>query len=601
MGTVRWQWLRDGQAIEGAVGERYTLTQADVGKAITVRASYVDGSGTAESVTSAATAAVANVNDAPTGDVTISGTATQGHTLTASDALTDLDGKGAVRWQWLRDGQVITGATGERYTLTQDDVGKSISVTVSYVDGQGSAESRTSTATAAVANVNDAPTGGVTIGGTPTQGHTLTASNTLADADGMGTVSYQWLRDGQAIPGATGGSYTLTEADVGKAISVRASYVDKQGSAESRTSTATAAVANVNDAPTGGVTITGTLAIGQVVHAHSTVADADGMGPATYRWLSSSDGVTWTVIEGATGESLTIGGALASRLLRVELIYTDGHGTREVVSSTASGRVPVLPPPVQPPTPPVVPPVLVPPSLTPPPAPAPRDTGPSFLPPGSSLGNPNVPTLTRGDTSVTASNGNAGANQQQQGNQPVLTDGATPRLTQTGDNSSFRVVVLPSAVAAGAEGLVLNRGVADQIVAPTNGTAQITIPSDAFAHTNPNAVVTLNARQANGEALPPWVSFDAATGKFTVRAAPGERRVIEVRVEARDGSNRAVFTTFKIQVGGAAKRASLLEPAGRPGLSTQLRMAAERQQVPLERLDQLARLAKRPAAALMKS
>ena len=39
-----------------------------------------------------------------------------------------------------------------------------------------------------MANVNDAPTGSVTITGTATQGQTLTAGNTLADADGMGTV-----------------------------------------------------------------------------------------------------------------------------------------------------------------------------------------------------------------------------------------------------------------------------------------------------------------------------------------------------------------------------------------------------------------------------
>ncbi|WP_218011571.1 putative Ig domain-containing protein, partial [Azohydromonas lata] len=144
--------------------------------------------------------------------------------------------------------------------------------------------------------------------------------------------------------------------------------------------------------------------------------------------------------------------------------------------------------------------------------------------------------------------------------------------------------------------LVLNRGMADQVVTSTSGVTQIAIPADAFAHTNPNAVVTLTARQANGEALPPWMTFDAATGKFTVRAAPGERRVIEVRVQASDGSGRPVSTTFKIQVGAAAKRGAMLEPAGRPGLTAQLRMAAQRQHLPLERMDQLARLAKRPAA-----
>ena len=82
----------------------------------------------------------------------------------------------------------------------------------SYTDGQGTAESVASADTAAVANVNDAPTGGVTINGTtPTQGQTLTAANTLADADGLGAISYQWQRGGVNIAGATGATYTLAQ------------------------------------------------------------------------------------------------------------------------------------------------------------------------------------------------------------------------------------------------------------------------------------------------------------------------------------------------------------------------------------------------------
>ncbi|MCE9688675.1 hypothetical protein LZP73_21245, partial [Shewanella sp. AS16] len=74
----------------------------------------------------------------------------------------------------------------------------------------------------------------------------------------LGAISYQWLRDGSNISGATGSSYLLLDADVGASISVVASYTDNQGTAESVTSSATAAVGNVNDAPTGSVSITGT-------------------------------------------------------------------------------------------------------------------------------------------------------------------------------------------------------------------------------------------------------------------------------------------------------------------------------------------------------
>ena len=153
---------------------------------------------------SSATASVANVNDAPTGTVTISGTASKDQVLTASNTLADADGLGAISYQWQRDGINIAGATGSTYTLGNDDVGHTIDVVASYTDGHGTAESVASAATAVVTNVNDAPTGTVTISGTAAQNQVLTASNTLADADGLGAISYQWQRDGVNISGATG-------------------------------------------------------------------------------------------------------------------------------------------------------------------------------------------------------------------------------------------------------------------------------------------------------------------------------------------------------------------------------------------------------------
>jgi hypothetical protein len=178
------------------------LTQADVGKSISVAASYTDGLGKLESVSSLASVSVSNVNDLPTGSVTIMGTATQGQVLTASNILADLDGLGAIGYQWLSNGSAISGATASTYTLTQAEVGKTVSVKASYTDLLGTTESVTSSITTSVANVNDLPTGSVKISGTATQGQVLTASNTLADLDGLGTISYQWLSNGLVISSA---------------------------------------------------------------------------------------------------------------------------------------------------------------------------------------------------------------------------------------------------------------------------------------------------------------------------------------------------------------------------------------------------------------
>lgn len=96
-----------------------------------------------------------------------------------------------------------------------------------------------------VTSVNDAPTGKVTISGTPEQGSMLTASNTLADVDGIGTINYQWKAAGVNISGATRGTFDLTAAQIGKPISVTVSYKDDYGT-ESVTSSQTTAIGPAN-------------------------------------------------------------------------------------------------------------------------------------------------------------------------------------------------------------------------------------------------------------------------------------------------------------------------------------------------------------------
>ena len=334
MGVVSYQWKAGGVAITGATSSTLTLTQAQVGKTISVTASYTDGHGTIESAASSASATVANVNDLPTGEVSITGTPTQGQTLTASNTLADLDGMGVVSYQWKAGGVAITGATSSTLTLAQAQVGKTISVTASYTDEYGAIESVASSASATVANVNDLPTGDVTITGTPTQGQTLTTSNTLADVDGMGAVAYQWKAGGVAITGATSSTLTLAQAQVGKTISVTASYTDGHGTLESATSSTSATVANVNDLPTGDVTITGTPTQGQTLTASNTLADLDGMGAVAYQWKAGGVAIT-----GVTSGTFTLTSDEVGKIITVEARYTDGFGTAEGKTSSATATV----------------------------------------------------------------------------------------------------------------------------------------------------------------------------------------------------------------------------------------------------------------------
>ena len=115
------------------------------------------------------------------------------------------------------------------YTDNVDKISAAATTTLAFSDGTGP--------------VNATPTGTVSISGTTTEGQVLTVDTaSLADADGLGTLSYQWLRDGADISGATSKTYTLAQADVGAAVSARVSYTDGGGTAESVSSAVTQAI-----------------------------------------------------------------------------------------------------------------------------------------------------------------------------------------------------------------------------------------------------------------------------------------------------------------------------------------------------------------------
>jgi hypothetical protein len=73
------------------------------------------------------------------------------------------------------------------------------------------------------------------------------------------------------------------------------------------------------------------------------------------------------------------------------------------------------------------------------------------------------------------------------------------------------------------------------------------IPLDAFAHTDPAAIVQLSARLVNGQPLPSWLRLDA---RGTFRGVPPEdlEGTLEIEVVARDQEGREARTTFSLDV-----------------------------------------------------
>ena len=265
--SYTYQWTaNDGTTdtdIENATAATYTIVTADEGKTIKVRVSFTDDRGYEETLTSEATATVAGRPNAPaTGAPTISGTAQVDEKLTAdTSGIADADGLTSVSYsyQWIaNDANTDTDirrAISSTYTLSDDDVGKTIKVRVSFTDDRGYEETLTSEGTATVAGRPNAPaTGAPTISGTAQVDETLTADTSgITDADGQDNVSYtyQWTaNDGSTdtdIENATAATYILVTADQGKTIKVKVSFNDDANNSETLTSAATTAVAPASE------------------------------------------------------------------------------------------------------------------------------------------------------------------------------------------------------------------------------------------------------------------------------------------------------------------------------------------------------------------
>ncbi|RYJ04291.1 MAG: hypothetical protein EON52_16615 [Actinomycetales bacterium] len=145
--ALAYRWLANGVAISGATAKTFVLTNAQAGKTISFKVTGSRSGSTSVSSTSLSTAAVRGVLTAR--KPTITGTAQRGKVLTAN-VLTWTPSPVTLRYQWLRDGVAITGATGRTHTLTSGSVGKRITVRVTGSKTSYITRSSTSGATAVV-------------------------------------------------------------------------------------------------------------------------------------------------------------------------------------------------------------------------------------------------------------------------------------------------------------------------------------------------------------------------------------------------------------------------------------------------------------------
>ncbi|HYT46841.1 MAG TPA: VCBS domain-containing protein, partial [Burkholderiales bacterium] len=117
-------------------------------------------------------------------------------------------------------------------------------------------------------------------------------------------------------------------------------------------------------------------------------------------------------------------------------------------------------------------------------------------------------------------------------------------------------------VTGGGQRLFAYRGIPDMRLLG-GGNDSLAVPQDAFAHTDPHAIVILEARLANGAPLPSWLSFEGTRGEFAGTPPEGLQGSMEVEVIARDTEGREAHAVFVLQVEGLrAAAGEPVDPAG---------------------------------------
>lgn len=241
-----YQWLADGAPIAGAVGSSYLVAANDVAKSITVRATASNvGYQTKVTVTNPVTA-VADVFGQIMAPST-NGTPVVDGVLVASPGSYSVEGTTA-SYQWLRAGTAIPGATAANYTVSASDLGKQVSVRVTVSKSGFVSLTWTSpavTATAGTIGVAVAPS--AVLGKANATSAKISVGSTLSAKPGSYSAagvseSYQWLRNGKAINGATKSTYKVTNADRLTQISVTVTISKPGYTTVSRTTAKSSAV-----------------------------------------------------------------------------------------------------------------------------------------------------------------------------------------------------------------------------------------------------------------------------------------------------------------------------------------------------------------------
>ena len=285
-GPLTYQWWFNDQPIAGATSDSYEISSVTSVNAGTYTVAVSDSCSSVASAHALLTVNPSVVISSQPDSATFTECPTP-YNVTFTVAAT---GNGPLTYQWMFNGQPIPAATDASYeiiSVSSTDVG-AYSVTIS---------DSCSSVTSAVAWLTPGPS--VNITGQPASATVTGCSSAtfMVTATGNGPLSYQWLVNGQPIPGATDASYEIPIVNSTNAGLYTVRITDSCCTVTSTPALLTVTPTVVISSQPAGATFTECPTPYNVTFSVA----ATGNGPLTYQWMFNGQ-----PISGATDASYEI-------------------------------------------------------------------------------------------------------------------------------------------------------------------------------------------------------------------------------------------------------------------------------------------------------
>ncbi|MBM7780883.1 S8 family serine peptidase [Arthrobacter tumbae] len=329
--AVTYQWFVGGNTTPVSTSNTYTLRPEDLGQLVAVVATgtkdgyepstveTVSPGPVAEGILTAVTPVIygnsyvysaLTVNDVPWGPAPV-----------------------PLTYQWLRNGEPISGATASSYDVSPADMGTKLSVRVTGSKNGYQTSARTSAETSTITGCclfGPRPV----INGTRIVGHELTAYIGIWSVE-PDTQTIQWYRGKTPIEGATSLRYTLTGADFNQAISVWVTGTKAGYPTYVAKSAPTASIpAGTLAAPT--PAIGGAARVGSILNAitHAWTAGTT----LSYQWLRDGSAISGAIAAKYRLTAEDLGKAISVTVTGSSL----GYDTKTVTSAPTQQVLPTL-------------------------------------------------------------------------------------------------------------------------------------------------------------------------------------------------------------------------------------------------------------------